>query len=136
MICKTGSIIASFYWYFLLSIISISKLRNLVIPMFFYWLVTFFIDTGLGNGFRNKFAEAKVLGNFKDTQAFVRPAYFFIGGVSLFLVVVYFIVNQFIDWLQLFNANASLQGKTSFLLPIIFAFFCLQLVVKLITSIY
>lgn len=122
MFCKTGSIIASF----LLVLLTINyfdiKITGFGYPLVLLLVSYLFIDTGLGNGFRNKFAEAKVLGNFKDTQAFVRPAYFFISGVSLFLVVVYFIVNQFIDWLQLINANASLQGKTSFLLPIIFAF--------------
>jgi hypothetical protein len=78
----------------------------------------------------------QALGNYKDAQAFVSTAYFTTGVISIVLVIAFFLVNPFIDWAQLFNTNVSLQGDLSLLLPIIFAFFGIQLVVKLITSIY
>ncbi len=133
---KIGSVIANF----MLVPLTINYLDNenygiwLVLTSFIYWFS--FFDIGLGNGLRNKFAEAKSLGNYKDAQAFVSTAYYTIGSISVLLVIVFFGLNQFIDWAQLFNANASLQAELSLLLPIIFAFFGLQLVVKLITSIY
>lgn len=136
MFYKIGSIIANF----LLVPLTINYLDTenygvwLTLSSFIGWFS--FFDIGLGNGLRNKFAEAKTLGNYKAAQAFVSTAYFTIGSISLFIVIVFFGVNQFINWAQLFNASASLQSELSLLLPIIFAFFGLQLVVKLITSMY
>lgn len=136
MFYKLGSIIANF----LLVPLTINYLDTenygvwLTLSSFISWFS--FFDIGLGNGLRNKFAEAKTLGNYKDAQAFVSTAYFTIGSISLLMVIVFFGVNQFIDWSQFFNANTSLQGELSLLLPIILAFFGLQLVVNLITSIY
>lgn len=136
MFYKIGSIIATF----LLVPLTINYLDTenygiwLTLSSFIGWFS--FFDIGLGNGLRNKFAEAKTLGNYKDAQAFVSTAYFTIGSISLLIVLVFFWINPFIDWTQLFNANASLKGELSLLLPITFAFFGLQLVVKLITSIY
>ena len=135
-IYKGGSILATF----LLVPLTINFLDTenygiwLTLSSFIAWFS--FFDIGLGNGLRNKFAEAKSLGNYKDAQAFVSTAYYTIVSISVLLVIVFFGLNQFIDWAQLFNANASLQAELSLLLPIIFAFFGLQLVVKLITSIY
>lgn len=136
MFFKIGSIIANF----LLVPLTINYLDTenygiwLTLSSFIGWFS--FFDIGLGNGLRNKFAEAKALGNYKDAQAFVSTAYFTIGSISLGIVLVFLGINQFINWAQLFNTNASLQEELSLLLPIIFAFFGIQLVVKLITSIY
>lgn len=136
MFYKIGSIICNF----LLVPLTINYLDTenygvwLTISSFIGWFS--FFDIGLGNGLRNKFAEARTLGNYKDAQAFVSTAYFTIGSISLLIVLIFFGMNQFIDWSQLFNTNSSLQGDLSLLLPTIFAFFGLQLVVKLITSIY
>lgn len=136
MFFKVGSIIANF----LLVPLTINYLDTenygvwLVLSSFISWFS--FFDIGLGNGLRNKFAESKTLGNHKDAQAFVSTAYFTIGLISLLIAVVFLGVNQFIDWTNLFNTNESLKNDLNILLPIIFSFFALQLVVKLITSIY
>ena len=136
MFYKIGSIIANF----MLVPLTINYLDTenygiwLTLTSFISWFS--FFDIGLGNGLRNKFAEAKAFGNYKDAQALVSTAYFTIGSISLLIVLVFFGIKPFIDWSQLFNTNASLQGELSILLPIIFAFFGVQLVVKLITSIY
>lgn len=106
----------------------------LTLSSFISWFS--FFDIGLGNGLRNKFAEAKAQGNYENAQAFVSTAYFTIGSVSIFLIFVFLGINQFIDWAQLFNTNVDLQRELSLLLPIVFTFFALQLVMKLITSIY
>lgn len=133
---KIGSIISNF----MLVPLTINYLDTenygvwLTLTSFISWFS--FFDIGLGNGLRNKFAEAKALGNYKDAQAFVSTAYFTIGVISIVIVIALFLVNPFIDWAQLFNTNVSLQGDLSLLLPIIFAFFGIQLIVKLITSIY
>lgn len=133
---KIGSIVANF----VLVPITINYLDTenygvwLTLSSFIGWFS--FFDIGLGNGLRNKFAEAKTLGNYKDAQAFVSTAYFTIGSISLGLFIIFIGINRFVDWAQLFNTKPSLQSELSLLLPIVFGFFALQLVVKLITSIY
>lgn len=133
---KGGSILASF----LLVPLTINYLDTenygiwLTLSSFIAWFS--FFDIGLGNGLRNKFAEAKAKGDMTLARGYVSTAYFTIGAVSLGLIVIFTILNVFIDWTKVFNASPSLQKDLSLLMPIVFGFFCLQLVVKLITTIY
>ena len=133
---KGGSILASF----LLVPLTINYLDTenygiwLTLSSFIAWFS--FFDIGLGNGLRNKFVEAKAKGDMSLARGYVSAAYYTIGAVSLGLILVFFGVNYFIDWTKVFNASPSLQKDLSLLMPIVFGFFCLQLVVKLITTIY
>ncbi len=135
-IYKGGSILAGF----LLVPLTMSYLDNenygiwLTLSSFIAWFS--FFDIGLGNGLRNKFAEAKAIGDMTLARAYVSAAYFTIGAVSLGLTLLFFLVNYFIDWTKVFNSSPSLQKNLSILMPIVFGFFCLQLVTKLITTIY
>lgn len=106
----------------------------LTISSFIGWFS--FFDIGLGNGLRNKFAEAKALNNYTEAQAFVSTAYFTVGAISILLLVLFSGFNQFINWAEVFNTTASLQTELSLLLPILFSFFGIQLVLKLIISVY
>ena len=106
----------------------------LTLSSFISWFA--FFDIGLGNGLRNKFAEARAQGNEELAQAYVSSAYFTIGIISLLLIGVFLILNFFIDWTLVFNTDASMQSDLSVLMPIVFSFFFLQLIVKLITTIY
>lgn len=95
-----------------------------------------FFDIGLGNGLRNKFAEAKAKGDLTLAKAYVSSAYFTIGCTCLLLMITFFGFNFFIDWTKAFNTSSGLGKQLSLLMPIVFSFFCLQLVLKLITTIY
>lgn len=106
----------------------------LTLSSFISWFS--FFDIGLGNGLRNKFTEAKVNNNYEIAKAYVSSAYFTIGSISLFIIFIFLILNQFIDWTAVFNTKQNLSGELSILLPIIFVFFGLQLVSKLIITIY
>jgi O-antigen/teichoic acid export membrane protein len=93
------------------------------------------LDIGLGNGLRNKFAECKANGNLKQIKTYVSTAYFLLTFVMLLTLIVFFIINQFIDWQKVLNVNtleAIVLKKT---VVVVFIFFCAQLVVKLISSI-
>ena len=106
----------------------------LTLSSFIAWFS--FFDIGLGNGLRNKFAEAKANGDLTLARAYVSSAYFTIGSVCLFLMIAFICINFFINWTLVFNANIKLQKELGLLMPIVFSFFCLQLVAKLITTIY
>lgn len=135
-IYKGGSILTSF----LLVPLTINFLDTenygiwLTLSSFIAWFS--FFDIGLGNGLRNKFAEAKVKGDLTLARAYVSSAYFTIGSVCLLLIIVFLLTNFFVDWTLVFNTDIRLGKELGILMPIVFSFFCLQLVVKLITTIY
>lgn len=106
----------------------------LTLSSFIAWFS--FFDIGLGNGLRNKFAQAKALGDLNLVKAYVSTAYFTIGIICFILIIFFFGFNFFIDWSKAFNTSNSSQKSLNLLMPVVFACFCLQLVLKLITTIY
>lgn len=106
----------------------------LTLSSFISWFS--FFDIGLGNGLRNKFAEAKANGDLSLAKAYISTAYYTIGTLCLIIIVLFCTLNFFIDWTRLFNASPGLKNDLRVLMPIVFSFFCLQLVLKLITTIY
>lgn len=135
-IYKGGSIISSL----LMVPLTIKFLKTedygiwLTLSSFISWFS--FFDIGLGNGLRNKFAEAKAKGDITLAKAYVSSAYFTIASVCFILIILFFGINFLVDWSRVFNASPEMQNSLALLMPIVFAFFCLQLVLKLITTIY
>lgn len=133
---KGGAIAANF----LLVPITIGYLNTenygiwLTISSFIGWFS--FFDIGLGNGLRNKFAKARANENLVLARAYISSAYYTVASISLLLFLLFFSLNYFIDWTTIFNTGKELKYDLGVLMPIIVGFFCLQLVVKLITSIY
>ncbi|MET7030082.1 lipopolysaccharide biosynthesis protein [Sediminicola luteus] len=133
---KGGSILANF----LLVPLTIAYLDQenygvwLTLSSFVGWFSI--LDIGLGNGLRNKFAEAKAKGDLLLARAYVSCAYYVIGFIGVGVIAIFLLVNVFVDWTIVFNTSAGLKGDLGILMPIVFAFFILQLVTKLITTIY
>lgn len=133
---KVGAILANF----LLVPLTIGYLDKenygvwLTLSSFIAWFS--FFDIGLGNGLRNKVAEAKTNNQIHLTKAYISTAYYTIFVISVFLFLVFFIINFFVDWTLVFNTSKSLKSDLEILMPIIVGFFCMQLVVSLITNIY
>ena len=133
---KGGSIVASF----LLVPLTINFLDTenygiwLTLSSFIAWFS--FFDIGLGHGLRNKFAEAKANNNMHLAKGYVSTAYYTITIVAFSAFLFFLIANYFVDWTIVFNTNSSLFNDLKLLMPIVFGFFCLQLIVKLITTIY
>ena len=136
MVFKLGSIIANF----MLVPLTITYLGAenyglwLTLSSVLTWFVLF--DIGLGNGLRNKFAEARALGNDEEARAFVSTAYIAIGIIGTTLVFAMWLANNIINWTTIFNSSNNKAEELKLLMPIVFGFFGVQLVVKLITSIY
>lgn len=133
---KGGSILVSFLLVPL--IINYLDTENygiwLTLTSFITWFS--FFDIGLGNGLRNKFAEARAQGNTNLARGYVSAAYFTIGAISFSIFILFFIFNFFVDWTIIFNTGKLLQNDLGYLMLIVFGFFCLQMVVNLITTIY
>ena len=132
---KGGTIMCNF----LLIPISLNYLDDnnygiwLTLSSFIAWFS--FFDIGLGHGLRNKFTEAKTKGNLDLVKYYVSTAYISLGLVALIVFLLFLLFNSFINWTVFFNSNSSLN-HLNILVPIVFGFFCIQLVVKLITTIF
>lgn len=95
-----------------------------------------FLDIGLGNGLRNKFTESKSTGKYKKAQSFVSTAYFSISIISIVILIIFFLLNFFADWGSLLNTNQDAVKDLNILVPALFTFFSIQLVAKLVSSLY
>lgn len=135
-IYKGGSILSSF----LLVPLTINYLDQenygiwLTLSSFIAWFS--FFDIGLGHGLRNKFAEARANNDMFLAKAYVSTAYFTIAVISFATFVSFFFINYFVNWANVFNTNTNLSQNLNILMPIVFGFFCLRLVLKLVTNVY
>ncbi|MCI4671354.1 MAG: MATE family efflux transporter [Bacteroidia bacterium] len=90
-----------------------------------------FFDVGLGNGMRNKFAEAKAKGEHQLARVYVSTTYV---GLSLIMAVVFLVllaVIPFVSWQTAYNSTIpEYQLKLTTL--IVFGFFCFRFVIQLI----
>lgn len=133
---KMGSVIANFLLIPL--IISFLSIENygiwLTLTSFIAWFS--FFDIGLGNGLRNKYAEARALGNMQDARGLISTAYYTILAIAFTLILIFLLANQIADWSSFFNASNDLKSELALIMPIVFSFFAIQLVLKLITTIY
>lgn len=84
-----------------------------------------FLDLGLGNGLRNRFAQARAKGEFQAAQRYVSTAYFLIGAIALGAILLFLPIHPFIDWKSLFNAE-ELGSSVSELIGWVFVLFFLK----------
>lgn len=69
-------------------------------------------------------------------KSYVSTAYFSIAFLMLAIGVVFIAMNFVINWAIVFNTPNSMKHELRLLMPILFGFFCLQLVLKLIVTLY
>ncbi len=91
-----------------------------------------FFDIGLGNGLRNKFAEALARGEIKLARIYVSTTYAILGIIIISVFILFVIINPFINWSFVFNAPAEMTKELTILVLFIFAFFCMQFVLNII----
>ncbi|MEZ4993473.1 MAG: MATE family efflux transporter [Saprospiraceae bacterium] len=94
-----------------------------------------FFDIGLSGGLRNKFAEAVAAGNDREARVYVSTIYAILGIIFLGVWLVFLVVNQFLDWATILNVSAEMRSEVSILALIVFTYFCLQFVLRVITTI-
>ncbi len=89
-------------------------------------------DLGLGNGLRNRFAEAKAAGNDLKARIYVSTAYFCISGIALILALLFLIADMFVDWTPVFAAPTHLASEVNAMTRILALLFLPQFVAQLI----
>lgn len=101
------------------------------------WIV--FFDLGIGNGLRNKIAEALAKNDFAEASRYISSGYSLIGFISLFLFVVMAIANSFIPWQKVFNTTIVTEDmlRYSVLISAFFIFlnFWLSLINQILNAV-
>ncbi|MEO8822363.1 MAG: hypothetical protein ABI366_02235 [Ginsengibacter sp.] len=93
-----------------------------------------FFDIGLTQGLRNKFAEAVAKGDNELAQIYVSTTYAILAIICSSLWVMFLFVNQFLDWSHILNVSESMHQEVSVLALMVFSYFCLQFVLRIINT--
>ena len=93
-----------------------------------------FFDIGLSQGLRNKFAEAKAKGDNKLARVYISTTYAILAIIFFIVWIIFLIVNQFLNWAHILNISENMQSEVSTLAVIVFSYFCLNFVFKIITT--
>ena len=92
-------------------------------------------DLGLGNGLKNKYAEAKANNQLTLVKKYVSTTYACIGIFSLLSIIAFAISFNFISWTKIFNATNLQANSVNWLVLICFTSFFLQFTLRLINTI-
>jgi len=94
-----------------------------------------FFDIGLTQGLRNKFAESKAKNDVKGAQIYISTTYAVLGIIFGLLWIIFLIVNNFLNWSTLLKLPQDMASEVSILAIIVFTYFCLLFVLKIIITI-
>lgn len=93
-----------------------------------------FFNIGLTAGLRNKFAEALARGEDELAQIYVSTTYAILTAIFTVVWLVFLFVNNFLNWAHILNVSESMRSEVSSLAVIVFTFFCLQFVFRIIST--
>lgn len=105
----------------------------LTLTSFLTWFA--FFEIGLGSGLKNKLAESLAVKDYKLAKTYVSTTYGILTIVISLVAIIFLIGNSFIDWTIVLNTDKSLSKELSILVIIVFNFFFLQFIIKLISII-
>lgn len=94
-----------------------------------------FFDIGLGNGLRNRFAEAVARNDKELARTYVSTTYFGLTAIFGGLWLIFIPVSFFIDWNVVFNIPLESEHNLHLLVMYIFTLFVMRFVLKLISII-
>jgi len=94
-----------------------------------------FFDIGLTQGLRNKFAAAKASNDDSLAQVYVSTTYAILAMIFCALWLIFLLANQFLNWSAILNISESMQAEVSVLAIIVFTYFCLQFVLRIISTV-
>jgi len=94
-----------------------------------------FFDVGLGNGLRNRLAEAFASDNKELAKKLVSTTYAVMGILLSILIIIFIGINFLLDWCKILNTQVISKSELSLIALIVFIFFVLRLFFRLIGSI-
>ena len=94
-----------------------------------------FFDIGFGNGLRNKFAEAKAKNDDSIARIYISTTYVILGIIFTCIWLLFLVGNNFLDWSKILNVPVSMKSEVTTLASIVFTYFCLSFVLKIISTV-
>lgn len=94
-----------------------------------------FFDIGFGHGLRNKLAESIAKEEFVLAKKYVSTTYAILSLIIGGVLVLFLGINPFLNWSSILNTSKALGDELGVVALIVFTFFCLQFVLKLITTV-
>jgi len=94
-----------------------------------------FFDVGFTQGLRNKFAEAKASGDDESAQVYVSTTYAVLGIIFTGIWLIFLFINPLLNWSSLLKVSPDFSDEIAYLAVIVFTYFCLQFVLRVITTI-
>jgi O-antigen/teichoic acid export membrane protein len=94
------------------------------------------LDVGMGNGMRNKLAEAIALKQYQQGRIYVSTTYGIIGSIFLLVLLVFYLVNPFLNWQSILNSVLISQSELVRLSNIVVTFIVLGFILQPIVLIY
>jgi len=94
-----------------------------------------FLDIGLGNGLRNRYAQSIANNDIKLARYYVSTTYFLISLISLGILTVFLFASHFVNWCAVFNIETSYAHTIYVLIIVIFGSIIINFPLKVISSI-
>lgn len=94
-----------------------------------------FFDIGITHGLRNKYAEARAKGDNESAQIYISTTYGILAIVFVTIWLLFLVVNPFLDWSDLLKLSPEYSSDVSKLALIVFTYFCMQFVLRTISTI-
>ena len=91
-----------------------------------------FFDLGMGNGLRNRFAEARAADDTRLAASYVSTTYALLILISAAMLAVFLIANIFFDWSVIFEAPDELKADVNKMVVVLAVLFCPQFFLQLI----
>jgi len=91
-----------------------------------------FFNVGLGSGLRNKFAEAVALGKHELARIYVSTTYAIVSIIFASVILIFYLINPLLNWDDILNTTIVPAQELSILALIVFSFFSLRFILKLL----
>lgn len=89
-----------------------------------------FFDIGLGNGLKNKLAQALANNDQKLAKVYISTTYAILTLLVTLFIVVFFVFNHFATWTSLLSLPSEMENELKQLVVIVFIFFCFQFILQ------
>lgn len=93
-----------------------------------------FFDLGFGNGFRNRFAEAKAQGDIQKARAYLSTTYLAMFILITIILIICLLLNSFIEWPHFLHIDDGYTAELRTTFAILIIFFCFNLVVSIFST--
>ena len=94
-----------------------------------------FFDIGLGNGLRNKLAEALAKDDKEVAKVYISSTFALIACIASLMFIGFLIAANFISWNSALNTDVVSNNELFAIVVTVFSFFCIGFVMKVLSSI-